>query len=106
MKVPHAYFATKSLQMQQSGNSKCDYCGSRYKRKEQLEAHITSTHEADSEKFECDNCSKTFSTLNNKRRHFYTIHNKVSEDHKCLHCEKSCGRKDILSKHVNQCHSA
>jgi uncharacterized Zn-finger protein len=51
---------------------KCDYFGSKYKRKEQLEAHMTSTHEAVSEKFECDNCTKTFSTLNNKRRHFYT----------------------------------
>ena len=58
---------------QLANSFKCDYCGSRYKRKEQLEAHITSTHEANYEKFESDICLKTFTSLKNKKKAF--LHN-------------------------------
>ena len=85
---------------------KCDYCGSRFKRKAQLKAHSLLHHQVDTEIFKCDICLKTFSTMTNKRRHFYTVHSKESNNYKCIFCPKSFGRKDNLSKHVKLCHSS
>lgn len=83
---------------------KCDYCSQVYKKRYNLQSHLT-THGVE-RPYPCEHCDKEFARLGDYRRHMKTHTGEkdfecygLLRDGRTWGCGKSFSRADILSKH-------
>lgn len=95
------------IEKTKSKNSKrvcCPLC-SMYITQKNLSAHKAAVHSKNKDRFPCPypNCNKSYSRKNDlEDRHISPFHKGLK--HKCGVCSRSFGRKDKLTKHMNESH--
>ena len=97
----------------------CNFCGSQFLKKYELNRHIKSIHEIKEEDsgLECDECNIKFTRKDTKYRHEKEQHfaNNVNVDYvsdlaslstfECSECEQIFRRESRLKRHVKSVHS-
>ena len=83
---------------------KCELCPFESSWKDNLDRHVKSVHNMESNKYICGECGYAASQKTNLKRHRETVHKMGVKKFKCEKCPFSTARKDSLNDHIASVH--